>query len=146
MERPFKVYTITLGKNAAPLGAYTANWYLNLYRREFKIRSVLFQILMETGNGTIIPVENNTSQTYSLLLAQEPSGVLMSSYPHENITDASGLFKTTGTGIMLIKAGQYHFDSFYLRERLYYKFDYLNRDVLNNITFTASIVTEIEEL
>ena len=132
----------TCGLNGAPLpgAALNVTWQLNIERREFKLKRVLWDLLLYN----LLPIQRlpNETQTSQICSLQLTSVWRMASF----FLNFSIPYVYNGNQILLYKPGLYEFDSFYTNEILNLTYTGLNGDLLLTITQAINIVITVEYL
>lgn len=134
----------SLGETVVFAGGVTASetFEINNINRDFKIKSVLFDILIyDTNTGKQLPLEKNDTQQFRLLVGTWAGPLL--AQPFENIlTPINVTFN--GTAVSLYRPQQIHFNNWWNNGTLPFTFYYKNWDALTSYTVWWNVTVEIE--
>lgn len=140
--RPF---TINCAIPVAAAGTGSFTFELNNQNKRFKLRSVLFDLqLFETVSGLILPIANNTSQMFYLLMRslEVPANFAQ----NFDFISGAGAIAYNGSGSVIYTPGQYFFNSLNILNDLRFTFTYANNDALLDYTYNLNCFVEIEDI
>lgn len=143
-----RVYTSNIIQ-VVPAGGFgnDVNFNINHFNREFKLKSIFFDIHLRYPNigiQTLIPLEQNTTQYFCLTIRANIVGARFANNFEDLVETIPNSVQNNGTAIQLYKPGQVLFDSFFVANQLNVLLAYTNNDVLNDILYCANITIEIE--
>jgi hypothetical protein len=141
-----KVYSVNLGNTILPGAAEIVNFQLNSYGRKFFINSIFFDIsLMTTAPVNVLPLEQNTTQEFGLLIYGFPiADQIQIANPFENIS-VPGAIVSSGRTLRIYRPGQFHFQNWRFANNIGLTFDYQNHDLVITYMYDCSVTIEIEE-
>ena len=141
-----RVYTQVLQSVVLAAGGLgDTTWQIPFSGRESKLRSLAFDIqIQEVVSGSLLPLENNTTQFFALGVIQFPLGATFGDIVN-NVSIPANLLHNA-TEINLYRPQQLQLNSFNIRNSLFFILAYTNNDALINYRYTASIICEIEDI
>ena len=137
-----KVYTASFDQVVAPGANFNTAFELQSWNRTRKLKSISLDIQVR-NNATlmILPIESNTTQDFYLQFYAIP----LSLYA-EPFTDFTFPPLYNGNTIYITRPGQVFYDSFYLRHRAGFIFDYENRDAAITYRIRVTVTAETENI
>lgn len=132
-----RVYSNILPFTLAAMGNRNIIWYLNNYRKSFKLKSIFFDLRITQDVGT-------QNQIYVLFIGSLEVPIQQTeNYENYNVSTGGDY---NGVGFAMTKPGQILFDSFFIRERLKFQFLCANSDLLVAYDYLLSVTCEIEDI
>jgi len=141
-----KVYTF-YGAFLGPImpGAdYQLNWNLNSQFAPFLLKSIIFNTtVFDFVTQEIIPDEQNHTFAHGLNIGVNPLRTIGYMF-QDFVSIPAGFVPITGNGLMLLKTGQYFFDSFEVENFMDFEILYQNFDLIRSIGFEINVTAEIQ--
>jgi len=143
-----RVFSIVLeGAAAAAGGLANTTFQLLNYHQDFILKSIYWNLRIRrplAAGGEILPLVQNTTQSYQLVMTGFPVNAIIA----EPFMNVAGVLVPVAAGYQFVsfKPGQYVFNSWNVREILNFSFDYQNNDLLINYEVKLAVTVEIEQI
>jgi hypothetical protein len=144
-----RVYTLTLLQTAPAASDADVQWFIENPNREALLKSISFDIQIRypgVAITNVLPLEQNTTQSFRLLIFSIPVGNLFAQALGTITEDIAGSVNANGNAIHIFKPGQLNFNSFYINNGLIVHFQYHNYDAAVAHTYQAQFNFEIEDI
>ena len=140
-----EVYSAVIEGDVLAGATWTGTWNLLNTNRDCLLKSVTFDIMLSNQNvpPQKIPLETNQIITISLSLFAVTSPI---SRAYLNVALPLGAVINNGTQLRFFSPCHAEFDSFFISNDFAYTLQLANFDLINNIHFAATVITEIEDI
>lgn len=140
-----RVYTSEFTSVCAPDGDAPLIFYINNSNRECYLKSIFFDIRIAKDGAPFnpLPLEQNNTQLFYFSISAMPYPSLFASAVSD-ISIPNNVIRN-GNEIALFRPGQYHWNSFFVKDILRFTFSYHNGDAAITYKYYGMLVAEIED-